>query len=198
MKSKISLFIFIAFSPIFLASLGFTGGRIFINSNIRQVKLTRDTLGVSTQEKVFGIPIRLKIPTINVNASIQSVGLDQDGEMGVPESPMDVGWLDLESVSGSVGSAVISGHLNQENGDPGVFAKLNQLKEGDYIFLEKGDGEAVAYVIGNIRTYDPGYAEEVFASGDGGRLSLITCDGTWDKKAGSYSKRLVVTAQMVL
>ncbi|KKT66402.1 MAG: Peptidase C60 family protein [Candidatus Woesebacteria bacterium GW2011_GWA2_44_33] len=165
-----------------------------MNSNIRQVKLTSNTLGVSALEKVSGIPIRLKIPTINVNASIQSVGLDQEGAMGVPDSPLDVGWLDLETLSGSVGSAVISGHLNRENGEPGVFADLDKLKVSETIFLEKVNGDEAAYMVSEIHTYDSDYTKDAFGMHEGGRLSLVTCNGVWDKKAKNYNKRLVVTA----
>jgi len=196
MKSKISqlFYFFIAFAPVLLLSFGLIGGHVFINSKTSPVNLTSDILGVSALEKFVDIPVRLKIPAINVNASIQRVGLDQDGEMGVPENPKDVGWLDLETLSGSVGSAVISGHLNQENGEPGVFANLNKLQVGETIFLEKANSNLDAYRISKIRTYDSGHAEEVFGIGGGERLSFVTCDGVWNKNIKSYSKRLVVTA----
>lgn len=199
MKSRVSrvFYIFIAFFPVFFISLGFVGGRILTNSNIKQIVLTSDILGISSPEKISSTPIRLKIPAINVNASIQSVWLDRDGEMEVPGSPVDVGWLDLGRLSGSIGSAVISGHLNQENGEPGVFANLNKLKVGENIFLEKVNGDSAVFVVSEIRTYDQGYAEDVFGFSDGERLSLVTCKGVWDKNTKSYSKRLVVIALLV-
>ena len=196
MKPKFSLLFFfcLAFSPIILLSLGLFGGRIYISENTKQIKLTNTVMGESTPERFGGVPVRLIIPSIRVNTSIQSVWLDQEGTVGVPDSPLEVGWLDLEILSGSIGSAVISGHLNQENGEPGVFAELNKLKVGETIFLQKVSGDEVAFKVSEIHTYDSDYTEDVFGVHEGGRLSLVTCNGVWDKKAKSYDKRLVVTA----
>lgn len=48
------------------------------------------------------------------------------------------------------------------------------------------------------RTYNPGHADEVFHQGDdGSHLNLITCDGVWDGVEKSYSKRLVIFADIV-
>jgi hypothetical protein len=44
--------------------------------------------------------------------------------------------------------------------------------------------------------YDPGYAKDVFNGDNGDHLNLITCDGIWDADEKSYSKRLVVFADI--
>jgi hypothetical protein len=62
------------------------------------------------QEKPSGLPVRLKIPSIGVDARIKPVGLTADGAMDVPAGPADVAWFDLGPRPGEIGSAVVAGH----------------------------------------------------------------------------------------
>lgn len=146
---------------------------------------------------VSGFPIRLTIPAININADIQHLGVTQAGEMEVPNNNIDVGWFDLGPRPGERGDAVIAGHFNGKNGKVGVFAKLDKLKMGDMLFVKDDKGKTTAFVVRESRTYDPGYANDVFNSNDGVHLNLITCDGVWDETKNSYSKRLVVFSDAV-
>jgi len=139
-----------------------------------------------------GSPARLTISAINVNAAIQHVGVKSNGEMEVPSNTVDVGWFKLGPRPGEIGSAVISGHFDGKNGEDGVFTNLHKLKKGDKLYIEDDKGTAIAFVVREKRTYDPGYAEEVFISSDSAHLNLVTCDGVWDGNKKSYSKRLVV------
>ncbi|MDO8573715.1 MAG: class F sortase [Candidatus Daviesbacteria bacterium] len=141
-----------------------------------------------------GSPVRLTIPAINVNAGIQYVGVNPKGEMEVPSNTVDVGWFKLGALPGEKGSAVIAGHINGKNGEEGVFYNLYKLKEGDKLHIEDDKGISTTFIVRESRTYNPGYAEDVFSSNDKARLNLITCDGVWDGVKKSYTKRLVVFA----
>lgn len=145
-------------------------------------------------QKSQGLPVRLKIPAINVDAVIENVGLTSEGVMAVPDNTVNVGWFDLGSRPGENGSAVIAGHFNGKNGEVGVFTRLHKLKEGDMLHVENSDGTSVAFVVQGSRNYEPGYASDVFRQSDDAHLNLITCSGEWDGAKGSYSKRLVVFA----
>src|SRR6516225_2557915 len=59
------------------------------------------------------IPERLVIPAIEINASIESVGIQPDGDLATPtQHPWeDVGWYHLGPLPSERGSAVIDGHL---------------------------------------------------------------------------------------
>lgn len=139
-------------------------------------------------------PIRLIIPSINVNAQIQQLGVNLLGEMEVPTNIIDAGWFKLGPKPGDFGSAVIAGHLNGKNGKIGVFANLDKLKPGDKIMVEMNDHQTKTFTVDQIKIFNSGYAPEVFSSSDGNNLNLITCDGYWDKTKQSYSQRLVVFA----
>jgi LPXTG-site transpeptidase (sortase) family protein len=142
------------------------------------------------------LPARLIIPALEVNTVVEQIDITPDGLMAVPADTDQVGWLGVGTKPGEVGSAVMTGHLTGENEVKGVFANLNRLRAGDELLIEKYGGEVVTFVVQESKTYDPGYAEEVFSRNDGTYLNLITCDGLWDEDEESYSKRLVVFAEI--
>lgn len=152
-------------------------------------------LAVEVQKETQGLPVRLKIPKINVDAAIQYVGLTSHGEMEVPTNSVDVGWYDQGPRPGEKGSAVIDGHLNNGNG-PGVFTTLYKLKKGDKLYIEDSKGTTTSFVVRESHTYDPGHADEVFSRTDRAHLNLITCNGVWNPAKKSYNKRLVVFADI--
>ena len=152
--------------------------------------------GRQSAEIAFGLPIRLRIPKINVDAAFVNVALTADGAMDVPKTPSEVAWFNLSSRPGDRGSAVVSGHYGWKNGIPAVFDDLDKLKKGDVINVEDKRGLITTFAVRESRIYDwDADAPDVFGSSDGGaHLNLITCGGIWDKINKNYSTRLVVFA----
>lgn len=144
-----------------------------------------------------GIPVRLVIPAIYVNASVQLIGVGQSGEMEVPSNSVDVGWFKLGVSPGEKGSAVIAGHFDGKNGSGGVFANLHKVQNGDKLYIIDDNGASISFVVRKKLIYNPGYADDVFSLKDSAHLNLITCDGLWDGDKKSYTKRLVVFADIV-
>lgn len=140
------------------------------------------------------LPVRLVIPSINVDAPIQYVGINSEGEMATPSSAHEVGWFKLGTIPGEVGNAVIAGHFDDKDGDPGVFTNLSKLNKGDKLYVENNQGGQIKFSVREIRVSEPGYVEEVFVSSDSAHLNLITCEGVWRKNKKSYSERLLVFA----
>jgi LPXTG-site transpeptidase (sortase) family protein len=157
--------------------------------------LAENSSVISKQEQVsFGLPLRLKIPKINVDAAIEYVGLTPDGAMDIPKSPDEVVWFELGQRPGENGSAVIAGHYGWKDGKAAAFDNLDQLRKGDKLYIEDDKGVIISFVVRESRKYDPSAdASEVFSLNDGkSHLNLITCEGVWNKDSGSYSQRLVV------
>jgi len=144
----------------------------------------------------FGLPVNIKIPEINVDSMIESVGLTSNGAMDVPKSQENVGWFELGTHPGEKGSAVMAGHYGIKDGKGSVFDKLYKLRPGDKIFVEDDKGLISTFVVSGNRRYDPSdNALAVFSSSDGkSHLNLITCEGNWDMDTETYSKRLVIFA----
>lgn len=144
-----------------------------------------------------GLPVRLKIPKINVDTAIKYMGVTSKGEMEVPDNAVDVGWFKLGVRPGEKGSAVIAGHFDGKNGEAGIFTNLYKLKEGDKLYITDNKGIPITFVVRESRIYNPGYADDVFSESDSVHLNLITCDGIWDGDKKSYNKRLVIFADLI-
>lgn len=141
-----------------------------------------------------GLPLRLKIPSINVNAPVEYLGLTADGAMDVPKTPNEVAWFNLGPRPGESGSAVIAGHYGWYDNQPAVFDNLYKLRPGDKIFIENDENIAIAFVVREVKIYDKDdIAADVFFSTDGGsHLNIITCTGAWNENEKTRSERLVI------
>lgn len=140
------------------------------------------------------MPARLKIPSINVDASIEYVGLTSAGAMDAPKGPNEVAWFNLGPRPGEEGSAVVAGHMGWKNNIPAVFDNLHKLRIGDKVSVEDENGVNITFVVREIRTYGKDeVAPDVFGSSDGkAHLNLITCAGAWNKTEKTRSERFVV------
>lgn len=141
-------------------------------------------------------PMRLRIPKINIDTSIERVGLTSDGAVDVPKNPANAGWFDRGPRPGERGSSVIDGHYGWRENAETVFNNLSKLGKGDKIYVENERGATTVFVVRKKREYAPdAHAPEIFISNDGkAHLNLITCEGVWDHISNSYPKRLVVFA----
>ena len=145
-----------------------------------------------------GLPARLVIPKLNIDAGFQDTGLKPDGTMEVPSTIYIVGWFTGSVRPGEKGVAIVTGHIAQVRGGvvtkPGVFSDLSALSVGDTLTVVDDNGASVTFVVRAVRSYDPtADATDVFTSTDGGaHLNIITCEGTWIQSQLSYAQRLVV------
>lgn len=145
-----------------------------------------------------GVPQTLNIPKINVEASVESVGLDKSGRMDVPKNDEDVAWYQLGYKLGQKGNAVIDGHLDKVTGAPAVFWNIGKLRAGDKIIVTDKAGKTYKYGVVNVASYPYNNfpMQNVFGSSSKSMLNLITCTGTWDAANKNYSERTVVYSQL--
>jgi sortase (surface protein transpeptidase) len=166
---------------------------VFKSANYETNKPEESRAEVINDEHLYSSPKTIIIPKLNLQTSIESVGLDNQGRMDVPKDPNNVGWYNLGTVPGSVGSAVIDGHLDTKTG-PAVFYKLNTLSRGDVIKIIDDKNQTAEFTVtGKISYNDDNFPiDTVFSKNDTQRLNLITCDGVFNKQKQNYSNRLVV------
>jgi LPXTG-site transpeptidase (sortase) family protein len=140
------------------------------------------------------VPLRLRIPSLNIDAPIEEVSLTADGLMGVPKLPEDVAWFNPGPLPGEIGSSVIDGHSGYKNNVPAVFDSLDKLKKGDEIYVKNNKGATTAFVVRDLKNYEPSiYPSSIFSSNDGlAHLNLITCSGLWNAIDQTHSLRLIV------
>lgn len=170
-----------------------------VGGGLAQISAKATVLLEQKQTDLIGFPVRLKIPTISVDAVVEYVGLTSLGSMDVPAGSMNVGWFDLGPRPGEVGSAVIAGHSGYKNNKPAVFDNLHKLKKGDKIYIEDGKGAVIAFVVRKIVSYDRNIeGVGIFTSNDDvPHLNLVTCTGDWNAIEKTHSSRLVVFADKV-
>ena len=141
------------------------------------------------------VPTRISIPSISVEADV--VDLDLRGpEPEVPSDFSQTGWYAQTRRPGEIGPAVIAGHIDSVAG-PAVFARLDELVEGDEIEVLDDDGESRTFVVIRTGQYPKeALPDQVFAFEPEVELRLITCGGTFDRSSGHYRDNYVVYAQL--
>lgn len=166
------------------------------HANVARLATATKSPKVATQAAIItNWPVRVEIPEINVNASLDYVGLTSQGALDTPKVPQDAGWYDKGPRPGDVGTAVIDGHFGWKDDIPAAFDNLHLLQKGDTITIIDDEGKNTNFVVRDVETYAKDQAAgSIFTTAGGTHLNLITCEGTWNAAQASYSNRLVVFA----
>lgn len=164
------------------------------------VNLLESTETAVIQSPIARAPLQITIPSIDVQAEIQPVGLTANGEMDAPSNFVDVAWYKDGTVPGMKGSAVIAGHLSGKKVPEAVFFDLKKLVLGDEILVTDESGATWTFKVTAVKSYqysDP--ADEVFL-GDNtvARLNLITCAGSWLSGISLFEERIVIFSELVV
>src|SRR5579884_3020692 len=96
-------------------------------------------------------PMRLRIPAIGLDAAVEELGVDDQGQLQTPVRWEDVGWYVVGPYPGEAGSAALAGHVDSHLG-PAVFYRLHELKAGDGIDLD-GPRGPVSFLVTGVRSY---------------------------------------------
>jgi LPXTG-site transpeptidase (sortase) family protein len=145
-------------------------------------------------------PVSLTIPLIGVQTKLMTLGLNSNGELQVPPLATAgvAGWYTGSPRPGSIGSAIIVGHVDTTSG-PAVFDRLDQLTRGDKIYVKRADGTLVEFRVTSVQSYlkDHFPTEDVYGPVPDPELRLITCGGAWDYATHHYLSNIVVYAAEV-
>lgn len=151
-------------------------------------------------------PRYISIPKLGIeNARIVQLGIiKKTGQLDAPVSIHDAGWYNGSALPGKGGAMLMDGH----NGGPnfgGIFEKLRELKNGDEIIIERGDGKKLTYVVKDNRDMnvkdinDPSnkwgmatMTNSIEAGKEG--LNIITCVGQWDERSQTFNERTMLRA----
>jgi LPXTG-site transpeptidase (sortase) family protein len=142
-------------------------------------------------------PVRLAIPKIGVDVSVEPVWTQADGAMAVP-SPQNAGWW--AGRKAGKGNVLIDAH-HDWNGRTGPFYRLANLKKGDEVVLV-GDNpkkKKLTYRVTWVKNYDRDVdATDLLGNESGNQVAtLITCGGTFDTIARTHRERVVARAKLV-
>ena len=142
-------------------------------------------------------PVRVRLPSIGVDAPVVRVGVDGRGAMEVPPDVRTAGWYRFGPAPGdAAGSSVISGHVDDREQGRGAFYRLADLAPGDPVQVVASTGRVLDYRVRDVRRLPKAGlpVDELFARGGPPRLTLVTCGGPFDRRARSYADNVVATA----
>ncbi|MFF7437118.1 class F sortase [Streptomyces sp. NPDC008122] len=146
-------------------------------------------------------PRRVDIPSLGIGAPVVARGLDDTGAIDPPpfEMPHTVGWYGSGTRPGSVGAALLVGHVDTET-RPAVFYGLSAVRPGAKVRVTRTDGSVAEFTVDDVQVFPrEGFdAAKVYGARDPRRaeLRLITCGGTFDRAAGAYTANVVVSAYL--
>jgi Sortase domain len=142
------------------------------------------------------VPVEIKIPSINVDATVIPEGTNPQGALETP--PLNeqnvTGWWDGGHAPGQLGPAVIVGHIDSAAAGPLVFWNLHKLVPGETAEVILADGAQVWFnVTGSQEVSKDAFpTQKVYGPTPGPSLRLITCTGDFDPATGHYADNLIV------
>lgn len=151
-------------------------------------------------EPIEGVLLeRLQVPSIRVDAPVETLGVNARGAMEDPVGKDAAAWYNFSEFPGYGGNAVFSGHVDWYTGELGVFGRVKELKDGDDILLKLSDGMEIKYRVVSSILYKSAEApiDKIVGRTEKDSLTFITCEGTFDRGAQDYSHRRIVRAERV-
>jgi len=141
-------------------------------------------------------PVRVRIPSIDVDSILEHLARDEQGVLQPPVVPEQAGWFAGGTVPGDRGPAVIAGHV--DSGVAGaVFRDLDELEPGAEILVEMSDGEVLTFRVDRLEVFGQAQAQfpsvDVYGPVPDKQLRLITCHN-FDPDNRRYVDNLVVFA----
>jgi len=138
--------------------------------------------GVSITKDGIEIIGRIKIPIINVDLLLVE---------GVNKKALKLGAGHMErtALPGEIGNCVIAGHRNYTFDQ--IFNRLNEVKLGDEIILEKGK-KSYIYKVNDIKIVEPEDVSVLRQIADKKEITLITCHPIY---TGTH--RLIIRGEFV-
>ena len=147
-------------------------------------------------------PISIDIPAIGVHSALQYLGLTAQHTLQVPAPGPhynEAAWYKYSSTPGSLGPAVILGHVDSAAQGPSVFFNVGNLRPGEKVLVTRADGLVAVFRVDGVRRYPKNRfpTRLVYSNTDRAALRLITCGGPFDYATGHYVDNIVVFASLV-
>ena len=176
--------------------------------------------GLDVRAGPVPVPLKLQIPSLNVDASVLGVGVTPGDVMDAPQGPVndrvwqEAFWYRSSAIPGVISTALIAGHIDGPRGTEAVFGHIDRLRSGDAIIVhDTRSGLDVRFAVTGStsfsldQTADRSVLTRIYGVGpvagttpqrsaDGlAHLTLVTCAGTF--RNGTHDHRLVVFATRI-
>ncbi|SFF92314.1 class F sortase [Blastococcus tunisiensis] len=142
-------------------------------------------------------PVRLSVPALGVDTTVDPVGVEPDGQMTIPAEVDRVGWYRFGPAPGDDGSAVIAGHVDDREQGLGAMAPLRDAQVGQDVAVTDASGTTTTWRIVSREVIQKQVLplDRLFAREGPPRLTLITCGGPFLEEYASYRDNVVVVAE---
>ncbi len=181
-----------------LALLGSAVGLAFNNSSTGQSP-ERSPIQLGAQQDAgtganANSIYRLKIPSLSVDAPIVAVHIEDNGVLGVPADPSEIGWWADGPIPGSErGTSILASHVNTADRGPGALRGIEELEQGDQVIVE-GWAEPMTFEVDLVVRFARGEVPAgAFDQRLAGRLAIVSCSDL-DEETGQYRDNLFVYA----
>ena len=149
------------------------------------------------------VPVRLDIPAIGVKTPLLSLGQTATGAMEVPAPGPhydEAGWYRYSPTPGTLGPAIITGHVDSAAHGPSVFFRLGDLHPRDSVRVTRADDSVAVFTVDEVRRFSKTSFPSalVYGNTNHAALRLITCGGPFDRASGHYRDNIVVLASLTL
>ncbi|MDQ3239129.1 MAG: class F sortase [bacterium] len=184
--------IFFSFVVFFAIIINFLTNQGFFNVSDRLFWKQTSNLFSKNQ------PIKLSIPSVRIESSIEKVGVDSNGNMQTPTTPKIISWYQFGALPGEKGNLVFSGHRDSTIG-PGVFFTLSNIKKGDPITVTTANNKTFTYIASNIVEVprDDLPINDIFSSQKKlKQIYITTCAGNFDIFTKRYDDRVYVKGSL--
>jgi hypothetical protein len=142
-------------------------------------------------------PVRLTVPSVGVDTGLTRLGADAAGRLVLPDDFAVAGWFAAGPAPGTIGPAVLAGHVDSVHG-PAVFHRLGEVPVESEVLVGREDGTTARFTVTQVQQYpkDAFSTAEVYGPTAGAELRLITCGGAFDRTQRSYVDKVVVYAHL--
>lgn len=147
-------------------------------------------------------PVALNIPSIGVHSVVQYLGQTADGALETPAPGPhydEAAWYRHSPTPGSLGPAIVLGHVDSAADGPSVFFRLGELRSGDRVSIIRADDSVAVFIVDRVRRYakDDFPTKLVYGNINHAGLRILTCGGAFDDSTGHYLDNIVVFASLV-
>ncbi len=139
-------------------------------------------------------PLHLRFDDVNVDEEIRPVGIEDDGELEIPDED-EIGWWEHGSAPGLPGATVLAAHVSW-NRTIGPFNRLGHAEIGERLEVDAGDGTTRVYQVVERTMYPKDELPEwrIWRTTGPETLVLITCGGSYNPSIRRYRDNIVVYA----
>jgi len=143
-------------------------------------------------------PVRIRIPTIGVDAPVVPLDVDARGVLPPPSEDGATGWWRAGPEPGERGAAVVVGHVDSHSG-PAVFFRLRALHADAQVFVDRSDGSTARFAVRRIERHgkDAFPTHSVYGPTPRSELRIITCGGAFVRAERRYRDNVIVFADRI-